>query len=595
MFVRLTPVQLIRGAALALCLLIPSLVLAETKLVTPTGEYAQIDTRLVIETMRVLSTGSENEKKAVIAAIRAAPENYAPPVFYQLSNVLFEKGEQDDAAFWFYAGQLRARFDANRCADTSARDAVSVLNMQFGSPINEYMFKDIPKLKLLIPRVVEWDRKTPHNYDHRWINLHGMSAMMSGLGGSGSVKPVLSLPEDQWNDIAEKTRKDYLEGFQQAMTDKHQPFDTQDGQVRFTDQAGRHYVVTGADDATIKFVGGRYGKDKLHVFYADKLVEGADPTTFVAIGEEAGHDAKSVYFDDKVCATCDPASFRSLAKDWYADKSTAYLHSEPEPDVDASTFKLLNTWFAKDSRNVYLVDRKIPGADAASFKLESCGLSEVTGEDKNRCYWFDHATPCDCGLHTGLDFAYSVVQIPPREALLADSGGVAVDVNELAKHPDLGAAFHPNPSGYWTMSAGYLRVYPGRHEVPLDCWDRDHVRVRVAIDFEAGGLYRVRRRKGTACDIDVERPSLVVGRIDAPEVQIRIPGDAKKDSQIELPAGPHDLNVVCRYITRTEAVESEVTIPHLEIEAGRIYMLDASFKPGDKKCDVRAVKLPNSK
>ena len=217
MFVRLTLVQSFRGAVLALCLLIPPLVLAETKVVTPTGEYALIDTRLANETIRVLSTGSKKEKEAVIGAIRTTPENYAPPVFYLLSNVLFGMGEKDDAAFWFYAGQLRAQFDANRCADSTARQAVSVLNNEFGSPINEYMFKDIPKLKSLIPRVVEWDRKTPHNYDHRWINLHGMSAMMSGLGASGSVKSVLSLPEDQWNDIAEKTRTDYLEGFQQAM------------------------------------------------------------------------------------------------------------------------------------------------------------------------------------------------------------------------------------------------------------------------------------------------------------------------------------------------------------------------------------------
>jgi len=43
-----------------------------------------------------------------------APENYAPPVFYALSEALLVRGEKDDAAFWFYAGQIRTRFDAHK-------------------------------------------------------------------------------------------------------------------------------------------------------------------------------------------------------------------------------------------------------------------------------------------------------------------------------------------------------------------------------------------------------------------------------------------------------------------------------------------------
>ena len=189
---------------------------AEQVVVTPQDTYAEIDTQLATETMRALQKGSRKEKAQTIDAIKASPDKYAPPVFYLLSNVLFERGEKDEGAFWFYAGQLRARFDANRCADSSARQAVSALNQEYGPPINQYAFKDIPKLEALIQRVVEWDRQTPHNYDHRWINLHGMGAMLSGLGASSS-DAKLSLPADQWELIAEKTRVDYLDGFQQAM------------------------------------------------------------------------------------------------------------------------------------------------------------------------------------------------------------------------------------------------------------------------------------------------------------------------------------------------------------------------------------------
>lgn len=194
--------------------------LADTKTVTPQGEFARIDTRLANETMQILTKGTTKEKRNAIAKITANPENYAPPVLYALSNVLFANGKKDEGEFWFYAGQLRARVDANICLDSSAKQAVSVLNQNYGTPINQYTFQNLPKLEELIPKVVEWERKTPYNYDRRWINLHGMDAIVSGFGAQSkdTSQASLSYPEDQWNEIAEKTRTDYLSGFRQVMT-----------------------------------------------------------------------------------------------------------------------------------------------------------------------------------------------------------------------------------------------------------------------------------------------------------------------------------------------------------------------------------------
>jgi len=190
---------------------------ADEHVMAPRGEYARIDVRLANETIADLSTGTEAEQDRAIEAVLAAPQKYAPPVLYVLSNTLFAKGRKDDGAFWFYAGQLRARFDANRCADVSARQAVAVLNQEFGTPINQYMFKDVPKLEALVAKVVEWDRKTSHDYDHRWINLHGMTAMIESLDSPEGKPKALSLPRAQWDAIAEKTRSDYVEGVHKAL------------------------------------------------------------------------------------------------------------------------------------------------------------------------------------------------------------------------------------------------------------------------------------------------------------------------------------------------------------------------------------------
>lgn len=189
---------------------------AETITLAPQGVYADIDTRLATQTIRALTEGTEQARADAVQAVIAAPQDYAPPVLYALSGVLFEAGRKDEAAFWFYAGQLRARFDANRCADLSARSAVAVLNDRYGGPINRYTFQDPEALVALVETVVAWDRDTPHNYDHRWINLSGMGATTSALGGA-SGEEALSLPEAQWDEIAEKTRADYLAGLMQAV------------------------------------------------------------------------------------------------------------------------------------------------------------------------------------------------------------------------------------------------------------------------------------------------------------------------------------------------------------------------------------------
>lgn len=198
-----------KTTALTIAFCVALTVSAKNITVEPKGEYATIDTTLANETIKVLSQGSESQKKKVIAEIKARPEKYAPPVFYALSHTLFEV-DKEDALFWFYAGQIRIRYDANRCADKSARSAADVLSNQYGPLINQYAFQNIDLLKKIIPKVVKWDEQTPNEYDLRWINLHGMGAFTGG-------DKELSLPQSEWATIKKQTRDEYWEGFQEAM------------------------------------------------------------------------------------------------------------------------------------------------------------------------------------------------------------------------------------------------------------------------------------------------------------------------------------------------------------------------------------------
>ena len=210
-FLNFNGMSVIHHKCTALLLLSLAPVCAKDVVVEPAESHRSIDTKLSIDTIKKLKSESAEERASTVKQILETPGNYAPPVLYLLSSVLFDEGRKDEAMFWFYAGQIRGTFDANRCADVSARQAIPTLNQLFSSRINQYAFQDVAKLKATVEKALEWDVKTEYKYDHRWINLHGMGAF-TGSGGS-----ALSLPKEEWDRIAKETRDKYRASFDEAL------------------------------------------------------------------------------------------------------------------------------------------------------------------------------------------------------------------------------------------------------------------------------------------------------------------------------------------------------------------------------------------
>jgi len=211
--------QLPTFKCLLLAAFLPALALpahSEEILVAPVGAYADIDLRDDVKMIERLTSRSKRKREKAIEAFFVDPSTHSPPVIYALASALFKADRKDEAALWYYSGQVRARFDANRCADSSAAQAVNVLNQTYGEPINQHAFQDLQKLRRTVYESVAWDEETPHNYDHRWINTHGMAAMIASLEGSDEGV-VFSKPESDWSEIAKTTRADYLRDFEEAM------------------------------------------------------------------------------------------------------------------------------------------------------------------------------------------------------------------------------------------------------------------------------------------------------------------------------------------------------------------------------------------
>lgn len=184
-----------------------------TVVVGPQGELTGVDTSAAVALIRRLLDRSPAVRSPAGAQVLAAPHRVPPPVLYALSENLVAAGDMLGAAAWFYAAQVRARFDATRCTDPTAAAALGVLRDRFGEPVNRWAFADPARVRRAAVRGVAWDRTAPHDYDHRWIALHGMGAFTGP--GTG-----VSTPEHQWPATAARVRAEYLAGLRVVLREQ---------------------------------------------------------------------------------------------------------------------------------------------------------------------------------------------------------------------------------------------------------------------------------------------------------------------------------------------------------------------------------------
>ncbi|GAA3718323.1 hypothetical protein [Oceanisphaera sediminis] len=174
--------------------------------ITPKGEFAQIDVSRSQQAMDAITSGNAD----TINEILKTPNEYAPPVLYLMSAIMFDNDYQDQATFWYYAAQLRARSDANKSGDDTAHTAVNQLNQRFGVRIAPYSMSNPQRLQGIVSQVLEWDSEQSRSYDPRWIALQGKDVV--------TETKVDFAPRERWQEIDALTRGQFRQGLEQALT-----------------------------------------------------------------------------------------------------------------------------------------------------------------------------------------------------------------------------------------------------------------------------------------------------------------------------------------------------------------------------------------
>lgn len=184
--------------------------------VVPTGEFSSIETAPTAAILQTLHSTSAHENDTLINKIVENSGEYMPPVLFSLADLLYRQGDIKNAIFWFNAARLRVTFDATICSDASAQSAIAALVQQMPIDLRKKQFDDLSVLRETIERVLKWDETIPATYDHRWISLHGMRAIINGLGNAENNSP-LTVPREKWDALAKQNRNQYRNSVDEAI------------------------------------------------------------------------------------------------------------------------------------------------------------------------------------------------------------------------------------------------------------------------------------------------------------------------------------------------------------------------------------------
>jgi hypothetical protein len=106
---------------------------------------------------------------AIQAALEVArdPSSLREPLsLMPVAQVLFANGEKEEALFWFYAAQLRARYELV-FENGDRGQLLQTMLMSVGQGINNYGFSDVTRMQRTIERVLAWDKATANPFRER--------------------------------------------------------------------------------------------------------------------------------------------------------------------------------------------------------------------------------------------------------------------------------------------------------------------------------------------------------------------------------------------------------------------------------------------
>lgn len=167
----------------------------------------------------LMTIGNDTAIDTVIHQINIDPGAVPPKGLFYVAKALADRKQFEEAAFYFYAAQLRATFDMARfppyelnekknSQDKRTQDQIgdvpsaaavlinpheslSMLALTIGAPVSRYAMADADRLDRIMTKVRQWDMATPYAYLPDYDTSHAVDFK-------------------EWPQLLVKTRNDYF-------------------------------------------------------------------------------------------------------------------------------------------------------------------------------------------------------------------------------------------------------------------------------------------------------------------------------------------------------------------------------------------------
>lgn len=164
-------------------------------------------TKIIDDSPKTLKERMEScDSKIAVAAAEEFIKNpdmlKEPLGLFNPALVLFLHGNKDDAVFWFYAAQLRVRYQLV-FENGDRGQLLSVMMMTMGPAINNYAFQDVSNLNRILDRVLEWDIKSPNPFRGKARSESVDKQIEQAYSGLRDLKAKLAAERD---DLERKAR-----------------------------------------------------------------------------------------------------------------------------------------------------------------------------------------------------------------------------------------------------------------------------------------------------------------------------------------------------------------------------------------------------
>jgi len=200
------------------------------------------------------------------------------------------------------------------------------------------------------------------------------------------------------------------------------------------------------------------------VCFHGRPLEGADTATWRSLGNKFGIDARRVYFDGVDVEHADPASFTQLAHDeacgWARDRARVWYrvyewhdHADGERlyevDVEAGELEPIDEMFARAGDRVLRGQYVVEHADAATFRaIEGSWYSDATA------VWFgDRRLPGAAPGTLRVHGEYAVIELDEPELRSLGEGYAAAATGVVFAGWSVDG---PSPDGARSLSGGYF-------------------------------------------------------------------------------------------------------------------------------------------